>query len=73
MKDTSHVGLCLFTDIWLLALKTFTYLRKSHLGKTDYIAVVNTERPYANRIFQESMDRITDAFEKIEKREPFLF
>ena len=31
-----HVGLYLFIDVWLLALKSFTYLRKLYLGKAEW-------------------------------------
>ena len=56
------------TDFWLLALKAFTYLRKSHLAKPSSIAEVNTEGSYANLILQESMDRIIDVFGKTKKQ-----
>ena len=46
------------------------YLRKSYLlstvGQTrlSSVVIINIERTYANRIHQESMDRITDIFGK---------
>ena len=46
------------------------YLRKSYLPNTvgqtrlSCIVTMNIERTYANRIRQESMDRITDIFGK---------
>ena len=73
IKDIPQVGLCLLTDFWLLALKAFTYLRKSHLAKPSSIAKVNTGRSYASLILQESIDRIIDVFEKTKKQESFLF
>ena len=73
IKDIPQVGLCLLTDFWLLALKAFTYLRKSHLAKPSSIAEVNTERSYANLILQESMDRIIDVFGKTKKAIIFSF
>ena len=38
IKDIPQVGLCLFTGFWLLALKAFTYLRKSHLARPSSFA-----------------------------------
>ena len=55
------------------------YLRKSYLcskmGQTrlSIIAIINIERSHANRILQESMNRIIGIFGKINYCESFLF
>ena len=76
--STIDVGLCLFTNVCLLALKVFTYLRKSYLRSTvgqtrlSCIAIINIERSDAKRILQESIDRIIDIFGQRKNSEAFL-
>ena len=59
-----HAGLCFFTDVSLVALIVFTYVRKSYLRNTmgqkrlSSITIINIERVYANQILKESMDRM---------------
>ena len=66
----AHVTCWVMFIYWLLALKVFTFLRKSSLrstmGKTTLISIVtiNIERSYANCILQKSMDIIIDIFGK---------
>ena len=73
IKHIPHVGLYLFTDVRPLALKVFTYSCKSYLRSTmaqtrlSRIATITIERSYANRIHQESMNRIIDIIEKRKK------
>ena len=42
-------------------------------ARLNSIAVINIETSYANRILQESMDRIIDIFGKRKNRQSFLF
>ena len=55
------------------------YSRKSYLCSTmgqtrlSIIAIINIERSYANRILEESMNRIIGIFGKRKYRESFLF
>ena len=69
IEHIPHVGVSLFTDVWLLALKVFRHLHKSYLrytmGQTrqSSITIINTERSYANHL-KESMDTIIDIFGK---------
>ena len=75
IKHISYVGLYLFTDVWLLALKVFPkyYLRSTvRQTRLSSIAIIYTERSCANRIFQVSMDRIIDIFGKRKNREFFM-
>ena len=76
-NSTFHM-LDYFTDDRLLALKVFTCLRKSYLSSTVgqtrlSITIINIERPYANCIFQESMDWITDIFGKRKRKIAIFF
>ena len=77
IEHIPHVGVSLFTDVWLLALKVFRHLHKSYLrytmGQTrqSSITIINTERSYANHL-KESMDTIIDIFGK-KNCESFLF
>ena len=56
----------------LRRLKSFL---RSTMGQArlSSIAIINIERPYANRILQESMGRIIDIFGKRKNRQSFLF
>ena len=55
------------------------YLRKSCLRSTvekttlKSISIVNTERSYANQLFQDALDRIIDIFAKRKSGESFAF
>ena len=66
-KHIPHVGLCSFTSTQLFALNK-SYLRSTvgHMKLTS-IGIINIEKSYANCIFQRSMDRIIDTFEKRKK------
>ena len=69
IEHIPHVGLSLFTEVWLLALKVFRYLRKSYLRNTmgqtrqSSMTVIDIERSYENQL-QESIDTIIDIFGK---------
>ena len=78
IKHIPHVELCLFIDVWLPALKSFTYLHKSYLSSTTgqtrliSIDIINIEWSYANRTIQKSMKRIICVFGQGKNRESFL-
>ena len=67
------------TDVSLLVLKVFRYLRRSYfcntMGQTrqSSITIINTERSYANHILQELMGTIISIFGKRKNCESFLF
>ena len=64
IKDTKHVGLYLFRNVWLLALKVFRYLSKSYLyskmGQTRLVSITRKIlcKPHSSRVDGSSSNHI---------------